>query len=251
VGIFLDLKKAFDVCDHEVLFTKLEHLDIIGTSLNWFKSYLSDRQQCVDINGQLSSTKEIDLSVIQGSILGPILFLCYINDFPNASNLLTLMFADDTQGLACGNNLDQLIDTVNQELKKRATWFCANRMAVNVAKAKFIIFPNKGKKVNMNGKQIVFDTNTGTINNPSLITPLERIHSNHPDPDLGHFKLLGVLIDENLSFQSHINYVRTKLSKSIFIINRVKNILPQKSLKDLYFALIHSHLTYCPIIVGC
>jgi len=251
VGIFLDLKKAFDVCDHGVLFAKLESLGIIGTALNWFKSYLSDRQQRVDINGQLSNTKEIDLSVIQGSILGPILFLCYINDLPNASNLFTLMFADDTQGLACGNDLDQLIDFVNLELKKWATWFSANRMAVNVSKTKFIIFHNKGKKVNMNGKQIVFDTNIGTNSNPSLISPLERIHSNHPDPDHRHYKLLGVLIDENLTFQSHINYVRNKLSKSIFIINRVTNILPQKSLKDLYFALVHSHLTYCPIIVGC
>jgi len=144
VGIFLDLKKAFDVVD--ILFTKLNGLGVCGNSLDRFKSYLSSREQCVDISNNLSEKLTIDLSVLQGSILGPILFLCFINDLPNASNLHTHMFADDTQGLATGDNLEMLIDDVNGELKKWAVWFCANKMAVNVSKTKFIIFHNRGKK---------------------------------------------------------------------------------------------------------
>jgi len=159
------------------------------------------------------------------------------------------MFADDTQGLASGNNLDQLIDNVNRELKKWAVWFCANKMAVNVSKTKFIIFHNKGKKVDLKGKEITFHSNPSSPSSPP--TPLERIHSKHPDPSKRSYKLLGILIDENLSFEYQINSLRNKLSRSIYIINKAKHFLPNKSLRDLYFALFHSHLTYCPIITGC
>ncbi len=81
IGIFLDLKKAFDVCSHEILLRKLQKMGIQGTTYNWFASYLSNRAQCVDINGMFSEFLALDISVIQGSTLGPILFLCYINDF--------------------------------------------------------------------------------------------------------------------------------------------------------------------------
>ena len=94
IGLFLDLKKAFDVCSHEILITKLSYLGINDTALNWFKSYLNNRTQFVEINGKRSNLLPIDMSVLQGSILGPILFLCYINDLRNETNLNMLMFAD-------------------------------------------------------------------------------------------------------------------------------------------------------------
>jgi hypothetical protein len=147
LGLFLDLKKAFDVCSHNILLKKLPKYGINDTALKWFESYLKDRQQKVEINGSLSSTKTLNISVIQGSILGPILFLIYINDLYTASKLLKLMFADDTAGLASHNNINDLITFVNTELKKIARWFRANKMAVNVSKTKFIIFHTKGKKI--------------------------------------------------------------------------------------------------------
>ena len=113
IGVFLDLKKAFDVCSHEILLGKLEKMGIQNVALKWFKSYLSDRTQQVDINGCLSSSLSIDISVIQGSTLGPILFLCYVNDFWTCTNLFTILFADDTTALAKGQNLDDLISFVN------------------------------------------------------------------------------------------------------------------------------------------
>ena len=99
--------------------------------------------QCVDINGNLSTPRGIDISVLQGSILGPILFLCYINDLPAATSLLTFLFADDTSGLLAGDSLPDLVDKMNIEIKKLANWFRTNKMAVNIGKTKFIIFHPK------------------------------------------------------------------------------------------------------------
>ena len=120
---------------------------------------MSGRRQIVDVNGCKSKQEDIDMSVIQGSILGPILFLIYIDDLPFSSLLETFIFADDTQGLKAGKNLPELIDEVNIELKKWAQWFRTNKMAVNVNKTKFIIFHTRGKKVDLDGKKIIFDNN--------------------------------------------------------------------------------------------
>jgi methylaspartate ammonia-lyase len=104
VGVFLDLKKAFDVVPHNILLKKLEKLGIRGVALRWFSSYLEGRSQRVEIDGQLSDVEAITISILQGSILGPILFLCFINDLPNCTDLLTLLFADDTAGLYPARN---------------------------------------------------------------------------------------------------------------------------------------------------
>jgi hypothetical protein len=90
IGVFFDLKKAFDVCSHDILLMKLSKMGITGTALEWFKSYLSERSQVVDINGNISRLRKIKISVLQGSVLGPILFLCFINDLHNITSLLTL-----------------------------------------------------------------------------------------------------------------------------------------------------------------
>ena len=246
IGLFLDLRKAFDVCSHEILLMKLEKLGVTGTALKWFKSYLNNRSQQVDINGNISSPQLINISVLQGSILGPILFLCYINDLPNATELLTFLFADDTSGLIYGDNLKELVAKMNTEINKLANWFRANKMALNVSKTKFIIFHTKGKKVDYEENSIVYNANEiGKTTNPNLITPLERIHDLHPEKEGRAYKLLGVHFDETLSFQFHANFLHNKLSKALFCINRAKNFLDAKSLKMLYFALFHSNLIYC------
>ena len=253
VGVFLDLKKAFDVVNHDLLLKKLSHLGLNGIVLEWFTSYLEGRSQCVDINGQLSNEKSIDISVLQGSILGPILFLCFINDIHTVTKLLTLLFADDTAGMKSGLNLDALIKEVNIEINKLANWFRANKMAVNVSKTKYIIFKPKGVKVNIgpdNG--VIFDENEiGMPKDISKITPLIRIHNESPDPSNRTYKLLGLYLDEHLSFDYHCDHVRSKIAQSNFIINRAKHFLPKKSLKTLYYALVHPHLLYCLPLYSC
>jgi len=251
IGVFLDLKKAFDTVDHQILLSKLEYYGITGTELQWFKSYLSNRKQLVDIDGHHSEPTTIDISVIQGSILGPILFNIFINDLPSASNIVTFLFADDTQGLVRGNHLPTLITRLNTELRNWSSWFRANRLGVNVNKTKYLIFHNRGKRINLEGEKVLFDNNDPTLpHDPELVTELERICKSNP-PSSQSYKLLGILFDENLTFKYHIDNLQSKLSKGIYLLNRVKNLLPQKALKSLYYAYIHSHLTYCPIILGC
>ena len=134
---------------------KLSKMGVTGTALNWFRSYLSNRTQIVDINGCHSRLKNILISILQGSILGPILFLCFINDLHHVTSLLTLMFADDTFSLESGNDLNTLILNVNLEINKMAIWFRANKLAVNISKTKYMIFRMKGKKIEANIPNVI------------------------------------------------------------------------------------------------
>jgi hypothetical protein len=249
MGVFLDIKKAFDCVPHDILIRKLEKLGIIGVELDWFRSYLDGRSQCVEINGKKSRPRKIKLSVMQGSILGPLLFLCFINDLCNVSDLLKLLFADDTCALHADLDLNNLVQHVNAELQKIALWFAANKLAVNVKKCKFILFHNKGKKIDENLLKVVYNSNNlDALQDPNLIHTLDRISKNS---DEKYYKYLGVLLDENLNFNSHIDYTCNKLSKSLFCLNRLKNFVNKKALISAYHSLIGSHLLYCINILGC
>jgi hypothetical protein len=248
IGVFLDLKKAFDTVQHDILLSKLPKFGITGNILEWFKSYLSGRKQCVDINGTLSDLKDILMSVLQGSSLGPILFLCFINDIHFSTNLDLFLFADDSNALAQHPNLHDLVSYVNVELQKLATWFKANKMVINAEKTKYMIFHTKNRRIDMQNLEVFFNFNdVGSIENPSLKFNLTRVH-NGGSKDNQTYKMLGVLFDEHLSFNAHVTYMQNKIAKSLFILNRAKNFITPSALKLLYFSLIHSHLTYCPII---
>jgi hypothetical protein len=162
---------------------KLERMGVRGTALHWFKNYLANRKQKVDINGQLSDERGIEISIMQGSILGPILFLCYINDLHTVTTLLTLMFADDTFCLKSGHNLNELITHLNSEINKMALWFRANKLAVNKSKTKYMIFHMRGKKIDVNTLDVIYNENELNQNKNELITVLERYHNNHINDD--------------------------------------------------------------------
>ncbi len=147
IGIFLDLRKAFDVCSHDILLKKLKKFGIEGKVHDWFSSYLSNRKQKVDVNGTLSLESIINISVLQGTTLGPILFLCYINDIYTSTQLATFLFADDTSCLAEHSNLNSLVNFINTELQKLANWFRSNKMAINISKTKYIIFRTREKRL--------------------------------------------------------------------------------------------------------
>jgi hypothetical protein len=193
--VFLDLSKAFDTLDHQTLFTKLDHYGIRGMALQWIKSYFYDRRHYVQFNEISSTNNNIICGVPQGSILGPLFFLLYINDLPNATGLAEcLLFADDTSILLSYTDQEYLTTTLNAELKKLNIWMKTYKLSVNINKTNYVIFSSKQKTTKIN-LPVLFDDN-----------PLKRVNV---------VKFLGIYIDENLTWKDHIDHVCTKISKSI------------------------------------
>jgi len=251
MGIFLDIKKAFDCVPRDILFKKLEHLGINGVTLKWFKSYLSNRSQKCDVNGSLSDLGFIDIGVLQGSTLGPILFLCFINDLPCSNMMYSLLFADDTACLVSKKNLNDLFIFANSELHKISIWFKANKLAVNVKKTKYIIFHQRQKQLNLQGLKLYYNDNDPGEDIPDKKTELGQITIKNDNDEDKTYKYLGILLDEHLTFDYHINYLCKKLAKSLYFIAKVKNTLPKKALLCLYYSLFHSNLLYGLNVFSC
>ena len=229
IGCFLDLKKAFDTVNHSILISKLYKYGIRGNSLQWFKSYLANRQQFVQIHTSKSNTETVTCGVPQGSILGPLLFILYINDLSNVSDVLfPILFADDTSVYIEAENESLVISILNEELEKINTWLKANKLSLNLDKSHYMVF-HRGKR------KIDFDT-------PSL---------NHISLKRVKFtKFLGVIIDDQLKWSNHILYIKNKIAKGFGIILRARKFFNRKTLQNLYHSFIFPYLIYCVEIWG-
>ena len=227
--VFLDLTKAFDTVCHKRLLIKLEHYGIRGNALNLLSSYLSNRMQFVAINNHFSSLQPVSMGVPQGSILGPLLFLLYINDIPNAINGIPRLFADDTCLSVKSATPESLEGLLNSDLHNVMLWATANRLTINPTKSQAIVISPK-------------------LNSSSPILKLMINSSNIAIADC--VKYLGVYIDNKLNFREHINILESKVSRSVGILCKLKHYVPYKSLQQVYFALIHSQLFYVLLIWG-
>lgn len=242
IGVFCDITKGFDTVSHEILLKKLRKYGIKDNELKWFQNYLFERKQFVQIQDSKSHTNIITRGVPQGSILGPLLFLIFINDLPNVTDLLTLLFADDTSFLISGNSLTEVIAKLNTELKKVCDWFRANELSLHPDKTKVMIFNKKESTFDMNEININLNFNNAEENDSSLISKINCVNSNSETPAI---KFLGVFIDPDLNFKYHINILHQKISKSVFTFKCIKKVLSHKALITLYYAFVHSQLLYC------
>ena len=193
IGVFLFFPKAFDTVDHSILLKKLHVYGIRGLTLQWFESYLSSRVQYVTYNSIKSERETIKCGVPQGSILGPLLFLIYINDLATVSrNSLPILFADDTNIFSTGKNLNELRESLNEDLVNIEEWLRCNRLSLNVLKTNYMIFTTKNK---LSHDVDIF------VNNVRI----ERVYVT---------KFLGVQIDSKLKWKNHIEYTCKKIQNA-------------------------------------
>ena len=223
-GIFIDLQKAFDTVDHSILLSKLDHYGIRGVANNWFRSYLSNRKQFVSINDEKSDMAPMNYGVPQGSVLGPLLFLIYINDLHNAIIYSkTCHFADDTAILYANHSLKQLQKHVNIDLKHLCHWLKANKISLNAGKTELMIFRNTHKlidydlKIKINGK---------------IIIPSSKI------------KYLGVILDPHLNGSAHVNYIAPKLNRAVGMLSKLRHFVSNQTATSVYHAIFGSIMNY-------
>ena len=157
LSVFIDLTKAFDTISHSILLKKLDNLGIRGVANKWFKSYLTDRKQYMNFGNSTSPYEQLLCGIPQGSILGPILFLIYVNDIQNATSMNMLSFADDTTASISSPDITELYATINVELEKLNNWFRANKLSLNAKKTKHILFRANTAYPNLQNRSIILN----------------------------------------------------------------------------------------------
>ena len=228
VGVFVDLKKAFDTINHSLLLKKLDHYGVRGAVNDWVATYLQGRNQFVQVDDCFSQLRNIKCGVPQGSVLGTKLFILYINDLCNVTRFAKMvLFADDTNIFLDGDDVNSVCERLNSELEMMHAWFNVNKLSLNTSKTNFMVFGG----------------------NKQLLTT--RIVINKIDIDrVKYTKFLGVFMDEKLTWHMHIDKTKSKLARCIGIICKGKEYLNCDALLSLYKTLFMPHLIYCVEVWG-
>ena len=226
--IFVDFQKAIDTVDHHILLKKLEYYGVRGISNKWFTSYLSNRKQFVSINGYRLNLADIKCGVPRGSILGPLLFLIYIDDLHAAIKYSEVHhFAYDTNLLNFNSCVKSINKQVNYDLKNLSNWLKANKISLNVGKTELVLFTSSKKqlecdlKIKLNGKRF-YETDS--------------------------VKYLGIQIDKRLTWKQHINHVALKLIKANAMLSKLRHVLDIRTLRSVYYAIFESYLCYTSLV---
>lgn len=216
--------------EHNILLEKLEHYGVRGPNLEWFSSYLTNRNQYVHLQNRNSEMKKIEHGVPQGSILGPTLFIIYINDLPLSTNLAKFfIFADDSNLMLEASNPTELEHKCNAALNAVHEWVSRNGLKLNVEKTNLLYFTNNNQH-----KEFTMSVSL----NGSKITRKDEA------------KFLGVIVDSKLNWKKHLTALKSKVSRNAGILYKLREILPTKALKNIYHGFIESHLLYCSAVWG-
>ena len=234
IGVVLvDFKKAFDLVDHDILLTKLELYGIKNETLHWFKSYLSQRQQQVSISNTLSSFRPVSCGVPQGSILGPLLFLLFINDLPLYTSIVfTDMYADDTTLYYVHTSQEAIERNLQIALNELSNWCKNNGMVLNTLKTKVMLITTKQKRNGLNKDGI------------------ELKYNDDPLQSIANDKILGVFVDNNLSWSEHVKHISKKIASNVWLLSKIKMFLSQEHRIQFYKSYIQPHIDFCNIVWG-
>ena len=227
-AVFLDLAKAFDSVDHTILLKKLHKYGIRGKAHELMKSYLRNRQQYVNVSDADSLFLILEYGVPQGSVLGPLLFLLFINDLPNCTNFKVTLFADDTFLRLESENLNTLKREANKEMENVSKWLISNKLTLNIIKSNYMIIskqkiPENDFILKLNGKN------------------LKRCQQ---------YKYLGLIVDQSLSWKPHIQGLCDKLGRMSGVFAKLRHCANISTVKSVYYALVYSRLQYCNLIWG-
>ena len=218
ISVFLDLKKAFDTVDHGILLSKLTKYGVVGTPLRWFTSYLTNRKQYCQVNGHKSSLKTVHCGIPQGSCLGPLLFILYVNDFEQCLNKCTTnMYADDTSVTCSAEDIDELCNDLRTEVDNIAEWLRQNKLSLNTDKTECMVVGHKRQTNRIQG-------------------PLEVNINGGPIKRVKKVKYLGITVDENLTWNEQHKNLKGKIKNALSSLRKLKNILPQSKLDQVYTA---------------
>ncbi len=227
-GIFLDLSKAFDTINHDILIDKLKYYGIRNKELELIRNYLHNRKQCTQYNDTISDLLSITHGIPQGSILGPLLFIIYINDIASVSDTLSsILFADDTNVLSYDYNQKELLNNINSDLNKIDDWLKANKLSLNIEKTENVIFatPQRKRYIEETLKTNISIRNTN-------IKPVSQTN------------FLGTIITDTLNWEPFFNKQAMKANKGICMLSYLKYLLPHETLTQIYYAIVLPHLQY-------
>ena len=233
LAVFLDLKRAFETIDRQKLLKKLQNYGVGGTVLRWFRSYLTNRVQRVRFGDVVSSEKSVDIGVPQGSILGPLLFILYINDLAlEIKSCKFHFFADDTIVYLSKKELPSLVELVNEELKGIGNWLASNKLKLNVKKTKCMLLGKETKHQEWMSAGYSVEIENEQID---LVNTM---------------KYLGIVVDRKLNFSDHVDYMCKKIAKKLGVLGRLSKFISMYSRKLVYNAIVLPHFYYCGTILS-